>query len=379
MRMTEIHRHELPFKIDKPTVLLDVQKVRANIEKMAMKAQTSAVKFRPHFKTHQSAEIGDWFRNYGVDSITVSSLSMAKYFAEHDWRDITVAINVNLLEIDSINELAPNLTLNLIVDHENAIQFLNQHLKYPVNIFIKIDTGFGRTGIRMENRQKILHIARQINRSSKMSFIGLLTHTGHNYEAKSIEQIKQNFQQTVSRLTKLKHEILQNGLPRCWLSIGDTPSCRVVENFKSIDEIRPGNFVFYDLMQYRLGVCSVEEIAVAVACPVIGKYPDRNEVVIYGGAVHFSKDYLLNENGEKVFGYLALFEKNKWDALDKDIYLHSLSQEHGKLKVTDEFMKRVHIGDVLYFFPVHACLTTNLHRHYQTLDGKIINRFSSLF
>ena len=374
--MREFQRYTPAIKIDKPTVLLDSQKVKANIEKMAVKAQTSGVKFRPHFKTHQSAEIGDWFRNYGVDSITVSSLSMAKYFAEHDWRDITVAINVNLLEIDSINELAPNINLNLILDHENAVDFLGQYLKYPVNIFIKIDTGYGRTGIHWQDQHTISYILQKISRSSKMSFVGLLTHTGHNYEAKSIEQIKRNYQQTVSRLIELKHKILQNGLPQCWLSIGDTPSCQVAENFKPIDEIRPGNFVFYDLMQYHLGVCSIQEIAVAVACPVIGKYPDRNEVVIYGGAVHFSKDYLLNENGVKVFGYLAVFENNKWDALNKDIYLYSLSQEHGKLKVTDEFMKQVQLGDVLCFFPVHSCLTTNLHRHYQTLDGKIISRFN---
>jgi len=33
-----------------------------------------------------------------------------------------------------------------------------------------------------------------------------------------------------------------------------------------VDEIRPGNFVFYDLMQYRIGSCSVGQIAVAMAC-----------------------------------------------------------------------------------------------------------------
>ena len=47
---------------------------------MARKAKDNGLIFRPHFKTHQSIEIGEWFRESGVNKITVSSLTMANYF-----------------------------------------------------------------------------------------------------------------------------------------------------------------------------------------------------------------------------------------------------------------------------------------------------------
>jgi D-serine deaminase-like pyridoxal phosphate-dependent protein len=55
-----------------------------NIELMAEKARRHNLTFRPHFKTHQSAEIGTWFQKVGVEKITVSLGCMAKYFAEPD-------------------------------------------------------------------------------------------------------------------------------------------------------------------------------------------------------------------------------------------------------------------------------------------------------
>ncbi|MFP4059012.1 MAG: hypothetical protein ACLFUC_00845 [Bacteroidales bacterium] len=65
------------MEITSPTLLIDEQKCRANIEKMALRAQKNKVLFRPHFKTHQSATIGNWYRDHGVTAITVSSVKMA--------------------------------------------------------------------------------------------------------------------------------------------------------------------------------------------------------------------------------------------------------------------------------------------------------------
>ncbi len=120
-------------------------------------------------------------------------------------------------------------------------------------------------------------------------------------------------------MNQVKHLIQQAGISACLFSIGDTPCCSVADDFSNVDEIRPGNYVFYNLKMHQIGACTTEEIAVAVACPVVGKYPEREEVVIYGGAVHFSKDFLLNKKGGKFFGYLTHFDGNGWHSGMRDI------------------------------------------------------------
>ena len=117
------------MKITKPTLLLDEYKCKKNIQNMFSRAQLHQVDLRPHFKTHQSLEIGQWFKEVGVNKITVSSLEMAIYFAE-EWNDITVAFPVNILEIDTINALAEKIKLNLLIESKETILFLNKHLKH---------------------------------------------------------------------------------------------------------------------------------------------------------------------------------------------------------------------------------------------------------
>ena len=135
------------LNIEKPTLLLDVKRTKANISKMADKATQSGVIFRPHFKTHQSAEIGRWFREARVDHITVSSMDMAWYFAESGWSDITVAFSVNPREIGRINHLASRIRLGLLVESAEMVQLLSKELKRPVDVWIKIDVGYRRTGL----------------------------------------------------------------------------------------------------------------------------------------------------------------------------------------------------------------------------------------
>ena len=86
-------------QIDQPTLVVDEMITRRNIERMVTRAHKNNVSFRPHFKTHQSAEVGEWFREKGVNKITVSSVEMAEYFALHGWQDITIAFSINIRQL----------------------------------------------------------------------------------------------------------------------------------------------------------------------------------------------------------------------------------------------------------------------------------------
>ncbi len=359
-------------KIIEPTLLLDKRKCLHNIEAMVNKAKRSNVIFRPHFKTHQSREIGRWFRNFGVDCITVSSLKMAQYFAADGWKDISVAFPANIREIDRINELAGKITLNVLVESPVVVSQLKNKLTAPVNVFLKIDVGYHRTGIAPENFRVIDEILSEIESADLMTFKGFLTHAGHSYHAKSKADITKIHNNSVQILNWLKNKY--KTYPEVILSIGDTPTCSIVDDLTGIDEIRPGNFVFYDVMQWNIGSCRLDQIAVAMVCPVVAKHSERNEIVIYGGAVHFSKECMLTPEGEKCFGLLVELNQAGWIIPQKPAYLKSLSQEHGILKVKDDIFEKIHEGDLVSILPIHSCLTGNLMKSYLTLDGDIISR-----
>jgi len=361
------------MKIVKPTLILDKQKCLNNIKSMAAKAAANQVIFRPHFKTHQSAEVAEWFREYNVTAITVSSVEMAEYFAAKGWEDITIAFPVNILQMPAINALARRISLNLLVESEVVIKFLNLHLQHNCGVFVKIDTGYHRTGIPVADITFVEHLAQMAEDSPKLHFKGLLVHNGNTYYAASAEEAKKL---TLASLGNLANHVpyLLAKYPRMLVSIGDTPGCSIVNDFGIAGEIRPGNFVFYDLMQLELGSCNFGQIALIMVCPVVATHKERNELVIYGGAVHLSKDFLIRQD-TMIFGAVVAFHGNGWSNPIQGAYVKSLSQEHGIVKLHPSHFPAFHTGDLIGIVPVHSCLTVSCMKKYYTLDGMIINTF----
>jgi D-serine deaminase-like pyridoxal phosphate-dependent protein len=355
--------------ITKPTLLLDQQKCKRNIAMMVSKAANHHVSFRPHFKTHQSLEIGRWFKALGVDKITVSSLEMAEYFSS-EWDDITVAFPVNLLEIETINQLSEKITLQLLVESVETTRFLAQNTKNNIGIFIKIDVGYHRTGLPPTATQQIDEILSVISASRTLSFKGFLTHAGHTYSCRTKEEILAIHNTSTKILTGLKAKSI-NRFPGLIISIGDTPGCSLADDFSGIDEIRPGNFVFYDLTQQQIGACSFDQIAVAMACPIVAIHPERNEIVIYGGGVHFAKDRLEVENVGTIYGIVVVQLEEGWGGPIPGMYIKSLSQEHGIVSEPHPFITKYKIGDLLYILPVHSCMTANEMKCYKSQDETI--------
>src|SRR3972149_682893 len=130
--------------IQKPTLLVNVARTQRNIQRMAEKARLQGVFFRPHFKTHQSAGIGEWFRQVGVSAITVSSVGMALYFARHGWEDITIAFPVNLRQAVDLERLAATIRLGLLVESRLAVEALQARLNTPLGPGIGVDEGSRR-------------------------------------------------------------------------------------------------------------------------------------------------------------------------------------------------------------------------------------------
>lgn len=344
-------------------LVLDTLKAKQNIKKMASKARLNNLEFRPHFKTHQSHKVGELFKAEGINGITVSSLKMARYFSQAGWDSITIAFPVNILEIDQIDTLASNIDLRLLATDLGVLDKLNSAMSNQVGIYIELDPNYNRSGIPILEFKQLKILKEYILNATNLRFEGFYTHAGHSYKCRSKEEIIALIHPILEDLTKLKSEF---GDPICF---GDTPSCSVLNNFGIIDQISAGNFVFYDWTQFKISSCSVSEIAVAMYCPVLAKYPDRNELIIHGGAVHFSKDSFTEPSGNTYFGIVAEKKQNRWGNPVPETFLKSISQEHGIVKCSQTYFEETNVGDLVPIIPIHSCLTADLMSEYISLDG----------
>ena len=257
---------------------------------MAAKAAASGARFRPHVKTHQSPGIAAWYRAAGVDAITVSSVAMAERFAAHGWDNITVAFPFSPRETGALLALAERgVRLGLVVDSLEAARRLDAS-GLTADTWIEVDAGYRRTGVEADDAATLVDLARAVRAAApRLRFAGLLTHSGHTYAGRSRDEVLRIHEASVAAMRRSQASLATAGIDAP-ISIGDTPGCDAADGFEGIDEIRPGNFVLLDLQQLQTGTCAEADVALAVACPVVGRYPERGSLVVHGGSAHFSRD-----------------------------------------------------------------------------------------
>lgn len=348
-----------------PAFLVDRSIVEQNCARMRAKAQTSGVAFRPHVKTHKTIEIGRMQHGGGIGPITVSTMAEAGYFANAGFRDITYAVPVAPDKLARAAALAARIErFNILVDSQAALRAVEDfHAAHGdvFDVFLKVDCGYHRAGVDPNDPDSV-RLAIALARSPAVHFQGLLTHAGHSYNARDVEEIRRIAAEEIESLTRFRALIAGEGLADVVRSIGSTPTTMVVESFTDTDEVRPGNYVFFDAFQATIGSCNHEDVAVSVLATVVGSYPERSESIIDAGALALSKDVGPNHL-YPTFGYgiicdLALRPLNA--------HLVSLSQEHGKLSTA------LPVGTRLRVIPNHSCLTAAMYDRYHVVEEDVI-------
>ncbi len=358
--------------ITRPTLVVDRVRAERNIARMAAKAAASGTRFRPHVKTHQSPAIAAWYRAAGVDAITVSSAAMAERFAAHGWGDITIAFPFNPREAPALLGLVERgVRLGLVVDAPEAARLLDAS-GLEADAWIEVDAGYRRTGVDAAAAATLVGLATALRAAApRLRFAGLLTHSGHTYAGRSRDEVLRIHEASVAAMRRAQASLAAAGIDAP-ISIGDTPGCNAAEGFEGIDEIRPGNFVLLDLQQLQTGTCAEADLAVAVACPVVGRYRDRGSLVVHGGSAHFSRDSADGQDGRPMYGRVAEVGEagGGWHLAEPAVRLTSLAQEHGTLTGPAAALARSPVGSLALVVPAHACLACASTRTFVTLDGE---------
>ncbi|MGZ7039184.1 MAG: alanine racemase [Thermoanaerobaculia bacterium] len=361
------------FQLDTPAFLVDRTIVARNCAQMHEKAKASSVHFRPHVKTHKTVEIAKMQHAGYRGPITVSTMAEAEFFADAGFVNMTYAVPIAPEKLARAAALASRIErLNVLIDHESAFAALEEFHRAEsatFDVFLKVDCGYHRAGVDPDAADSV-RLALAIARSPAVRFHGLLTHAGHSYHARNITEIQAVAAQETAAVTRFRGKL--EGYPSLIRSIGSTPTASVVDRFIDCDEVRPGNYVFYDAFQTSIGACGPADCAVSVLATVIGCYPERNNLLIDAGALALSKD-LGPDHLDPSFGFGRVCDESLQPVALK---LRAISQEHGKIEGNRAEITRHPIGSRLRIIPNHSCLTSAMYDVYHVVeDGKIVDEW----
>ncbi len=349
-----------------PCLVLDRGKLERNLRGMSSRMSRLGVSLRPHMKTAKSADVARMAVAGESGGITVSTIAEAQYFAERGFRDITIAAGTTPEKLDRIQELiSNNLILNVITDDINVARVIGSH-PAAVRALIEVDSGESRGGVDPVSDAVI-----EIGRGLGQKLAGVLTHAGHSYECRTIEQVREVAEQERVAVSTAAERLRAAGMACETVSVGSTPTMSHVERLDGVTEARPGVYMFGDLFQAAIRTCTRDDIALTVLASVIGIRPDADQIVLDAGALALSKDRSTASTPEDAgFGLV-------WDLDGKDSFgecvIHDVYQEHGIARGLDGGLKlpfdALQVGTKVRIAMNHACLTAAAHDRYYIVDG----------
>jgi D-serine deaminase-like pyridoxal phosphate-dependent protein len=354
--------------VDTPALLVDLDRLEANIDAMAGHARSGDVALRPHFKTHKSVAIARRQLAAGAVGITVATLDEVEALVDGgvDAPILLAFQTVAAPKLDRALRLAARVPLTLAVDGPDGAARLAATARavgLTVDVWIEIDSGLRRCGVLPADAPTL---ARDVASHPELRLSGMFTHAGQSYTARDRPEVAAIAAAEAAAVIDAATATRAIGIPIETVSAGSTPTAGFHDGSSGLTEIRPGTYVFYDSLQVALGSAGVDDCALSVAATVISR-PAPDRAVVDAGSKTMGLDKgahssdLLDD-----YGTLVGVEGT----------LSRLSEEHGILQIPTD--SQVAIGDRIRIIPNHVCTVTNLGRRFYGLRGDRVSEVMTI-
>ena len=349
--------------LDTPAILVDLDKLKANIHAMAQVAADAGLRLRPHTKVHKGTYVSELQIEAGAIGVSVSKLGEAAVYADAEQRDIMVVHPFyGDHKLSALKALLSKADISCVVDSVEGAQGIaevGRAADKKVPVLLKINTGCDRFGVLPGD--PTLRMARELKQIPGIELVGIITHecvTGET-SAGGVERAAYDSASVMSENARM---LRKEGIQIKNVVAGSTPTaralCEYASTFPEITEIHPGAYVFGDWVYVNSFAMQEDACAATILATVITT-PSPDRACIDGGYKTFGADPMLFMAARS--GGLDSWSPSYGSVKGRpDIRVARLTEEIGILALSDRG-NGVGIGDRLEILPNHISLAVNLH------------------
>jgi len=372
-------KQKIPYpSIGTPALLLDMDRLEANIKEMSQLAASAGVRLRPHVKIHECVAIAKMQIEAGACAIEVGSVAQAESMINEGIKDIKIAHPsfYGGLNGESLRRILYNSDVKVtavvdMIEQAEQISQIGQALDRVVPLNIKIDTsaagGLARYGIQPDESALIL--AKKISELPGVELTGIYAHEmGAEAMEKSLDSCAYKTLEIMSNLAKM---FKKAGIKVNDVSVGASPTfrytCKYLREgkFPEINEIHPGNCVIGSLVYWKSSGNKKEDCALSMLVTVMSTtHPDW--FMIDAGYKSFGPDYLLGAMKEPDFFWVV---KGR-----PDLRAAIMSAESAHVFYMDPTKPKLHIGDRLEIVPNNSTCAINIHDQLYGVRKGVLER-----
>lgn len=257
------------------------------------------------------------------------------------------------------------MSIVVLLDSMEQVDFVNtycQEHECVISCLIEIDCDGHRGGVSADS-EALIALAKSLDKGFA-DFKGVMLHAGESYHCSSQEALNQSASNEVATAQLAAKRLESVGIYCEIVSVGSTPTACSYTNTSGITEVRAGVYSLFDLVMHRLGVCTLNDIAISVVSSVIGHNKSRGQIFVDAGWMALSLD---KGHDEQCYG--VVLQPNGQE--NQILKVMQVNQEHGILEAasgSEIDFECFPIGSRVHIVPNHACSTSAMHSKYYVFD-----------
>ena len=340
-------------EVPTPALIVDLDRMEANIAAWQAMADRNGVRFRPHIKTHKTPEIAAQQLAAGACGIASAKPTEAEVFAAAGCDDIVIAYpTVGEDKWERLARIAAGARVTVNVDSEHEARGLSAAAVaagVELRVQIEIDTGLHRVGLDPADYAAIEAFARVIDALPAIELDGVTTHRGKFGERMGRMTNAEAGHEEGSILVGLAERLRADGHAAPNVTAGGSVTGPGVAEVGGVTEVRAGTYVFYDAMQVAAGSARPDDVALSILATVISTRR-AGWTTVDAGSKTFSGDRGVVDGAAAPPGIS--------ECVDLDATVMRVTEEHGMVRLGDG--ASVEVGQKLRFMPFHVCTAVNL-------------------
>jgi len=343
--------------IDTPALVVDLDAMERNLDKMAQMVADAGVRLRPHAKMHKSPWVAARQIERGAVGVCCQKVSEAEVMVAGGVKDVLVSNQVvGAAKLARLAKLNHDATVRVCIDHADAVAELTHAAgaeEVTIDVLVEIDVGAGRCGV--EPGTPVLELARAITDASNLTFGGLQAYHGSAQHLRTIEERKRAIDHAID-VTRRTVDFLAIDDIACAIVGGAGTGTFEMEAASGVyNELQCGSYAFMDADYARNknaagGPFDTFEHALFVLATVMSR-PGEGSAVVDAGHKACAIDSGL---------------PLPWQMAGAE--MTGMSDEHGVIDIRTVNEKPAR-GDKLLLVPGHCDPTVNLHDWYVGLRG----------
>ena len=354
---------ETIYDLATPALVVDLDRVEANLQRVQAYADAQGVDLRPHSKTHKTPHFARAQLAAGAVGICVAKLGEGERMADAGIDDVVMPNTV--IGVDKAARavaLAQRVRFAIGVDHHEQLRQLAAAAltaARPLEVLLEVDVGSWRGGAAGE---ALPALAQAIFEAPGLQLRGVYAYEGFTYPATDRADLIDRHQAAQRALLVAAEDVrpwavgdaAQGG--RMVVSLGSTPSALgAVPLLPGINEMRPGTYIFGDLQQARWAAgddgwqAGLDAAAAHVMASVVSlqHHPDGSwRALLDAGSKTLTSDSAVGHAG---FGYLV----------DHGLTITRLSEEHAVVEAPAGKAQPT-VGAKVRVLMIHVCPVVNL-------------------